>query len=148
MSTKVENVHAVKPVVATNCPCGVMAVPELDYLNDESVKRLIKCHRCGKTIGLIDFECAHGHLAGKGCTWCDEDKPELTCAGFHWIGQTLSSCENCGRPWDAHDGYLGASGGPFGAQQESVIPWDEVRAGRVPLLALYLPPLEKVSSHE
>ena len=50
-------------------------------------------------------------------------KPE--CRGFHWIGQPFTSCDNCGRPWDAHEGYWGhkAGAGPFDADAQELVPW-------------------------
>jgi hypothetical protein len=53
-------------------------------------------------------------------------KPE--CRGFHWIGQSLYHCEQCGEPAWEHDGmHVHPEGtSPFDLKAESiVIPWEQ-----------------------
>lgn len=55
------------------------------------------------------------------------------CVAFAWIGQAITSCDDCGRPaWD-HDGMsrLKKDAGPFGCNDDAweVRPWaDDVVA--------------------
>lgn len=50
------------------------------------------------------------------------------CRGFHWIGQTLESCDNCGRPARDHEGLmtLRRDAPPFSDGGWYVKPWSEV----------------------
>lgn len=46
------------------------------------------------------------------------------CEGFAWIGQPITTCDNCGQPgWD-HDFDLRASS-PFGSGGFHQVPWSE-----------------------
>jgi hypothetical protein len=57
----------------------------------------------------------------------DEPCPE----GFHWIGQSLDTCDNCGHPARAHAGLhsFRRDAGPFGGEWYCK-PWAEVDASR------------------
>lgn len=53
---------------------------------------------------------------------------DSTCRGFHWIGQTLESCDNCGRPAREHDGLMSQRRDAplFSDDGLYIKPWSEV----------------------
>lgn len=63
------------------------------------------------------------------------------CRGFHWIGQSFSHCDNCGRDIVDHDGldWIKPGGGPF-RQESELIPFPEAEA-RIRLFADQVIPL-------
>lgn len=68
-------------------------------------------------------------------------KEKPPCKGFHWLGQDMSGCENCGRDISEHEGLAWTRGGsPFERGEEIIIPFDEARR-RVPLFAYYVTPI-------
>ncbi len=56
-----------------------------------------------------------------------EGPPVVACLeGFHWIGQGVDACDQCGLPRRAHAGYatLRPGAGPFGTKDDWVLtPW-------------------------
>lgn len=47
----------------------------------------------------------------------------MKCRGFHWIGQPLTSCDNCGRPAWEHDG-MDKPAVPFSTAPSALVPWE------------------------
>jgi hypothetical protein len=47
--------------------------------------------------------------------------------GFQWIGQTIASCDGCGRPAWEHEGIeryiFGKGDGPFSPVATKILPW-------------------------
>ena len=42
-------------LLSVSCACGPLAVPELDFIADESIMRRIYCHRCRAILGVIEI---------------------------------------------------------------------------------------------
>ena len=60
------------------------------------------------------------------------DPKKSVCEGFHWIGQSFATCDNCGRPAWEHKGMC-EPGEPFGGEHERIREWkpgeaDAIRA--------------------
>lgn len=47
------------------------------------------------------------------------------CRWFHWIGQQLSTCDQCGAPIWEHEGISKAPKSPFGDEPFTGSPWKE-----------------------
>jgi hypothetical protein len=41
--------------VAVTCACGEMAIPILRFIGDESITRLVCCHRCGAELAELEL---------------------------------------------------------------------------------------------
>jgi hypothetical protein len=56
-----------------------------------------------------------------------ESVPHVPCPeGFHWIGQSFESCDQCGLPADMHAGWaIPTSDSPMGDTQFELRPWDQ-----------------------
>jgi hypothetical protein len=48
----------------------------------------------------------------------------LECRGFHWVGQSWEHCDQCGRPWQEHEGMVrpAPGAGPF-SNETIIVPW-------------------------